>query len=144
MLTSRRQQPPSVSGSPSRSAATTVELAIVLPVLFFLVFAAVEFSRLNMLKHLAGVAAYEGARHGIVVGATVSEVEARVHEIISNCVSSPATVTTTPTALSDVTTDLSVHVSVPVSGNFWIIPAFVSGPVTSECTIKTERRGNAS
>ena len=44
-----------------RHGATTVELALVLPVLFIIVFGSFEFSRLNMLKHLAEVAAYEGA-----------------------------------------------------------------------------------
>ncbi|MBX3440075.1 MAG: pilus assembly protein, partial [Planctomycetaceae bacterium] len=56
-----------------RGGATTVELAIVLPVLFLFVFSAIEFSRLNMLRHLASVAAYEGARQGIVLGATADE-----------------------------------------------------------------------
>lgn len=124
-----------------RRGATTVELAIVLPVLLMIVFGAIEFSRLNMLKHLASVAAYEGARHGIVPGATAEEVEAKVNAILSAGDVASATITTTPDTITDETMSVRVHVSVPVAGNLWVVPMFASGSITGHCELSTERQG---
>ncbi|MGD9856165.1 MAG: TadE/TadG family type IV pilus assembly protein [Planctomycetaceae bacterium] len=126
--------------NPARRAATTVEMAIVLPVLFVIVFGAIEFSRLNMLKHLANVAAYEGARHGIVIGASAADVETKAGAILNAGQVVNATITTTPATITEETTAVQVHVSVPVTGNFWVLPAFVSGSITGECELSTERQ----
>ena len=124
-----------------RRGATTVELALVLPVLFLVVFGAFEFSRLNMLKHLAGVAAYEGAREGMIIGATAADVNAQVNGVLAAGGIINATVTTTPSAITGATTEVQVQVSIPVSGNFWVLPAYASGAVTGSCRLKTERQG---
>jgi Flp pilus assembly protein TadG len=124
-----------------RHGATTVELALVLPVLFLFVFGAFEFSRLNMLKHLAGVAAYEGAREGIVIGATASDVQTQVNAILAAGGVIDATITTTPATISETTTEVQVHVSIPVDGNFWVLPAYASGAVTATSRLSTERQG---
>jgi len=123
----------------TQAGATTAELALVLPVVLTIVFSAIEFSRLNMLIHLAQVSAYEGARHGLVEGATVEEVETRVNAIVSHCVRAPATVTVTPSELTATTTDITVQVSIPISGNFWIMPTFVTAPVSGQCSLRTDR-----
>ena len=56
-----------------RRGATTVELALTLPILFLLVFGAIEFSRAHMLQHTTEIAATEAARQAIVPGATAEE-----------------------------------------------------------------------
>ena len=121
---------------------TTVEVAMVLPVLFLFVLGAVEFSRLNMLKHLASVAAYEGAREGIIIGATAADVTTRVNAILATGSVHNATITTTPATISDTTTEVQVQVSIPVQGNFWLMPAFASGTVTGNCRLNSERLGS--
>jgi len=134
--TSRRSSPTDNGG---RRGATTVELALVLPVLFLVIFASFEFSRLNMLKHLADAAAYEGAREGIIIGATTNDVEAQANVILAAGYAVGATITTTPTTITDDTTDVQVDVSIPVSGNFWVMPAYASGAITGSCRLSTER-----
>lgn len=130
------------AGPQPRGGATTVELALVLPVLFLFVFGAFEFSRLNMLKHLAGVAAYEGAREGIVIGATTADVTAQVNTILAAGSVIDATITTTPATITASTTEVQVDVSIPVAGNFWVLPAYASGAVTGNCRLSTERNTN--
>ena len=58
-----------------RTGATTVEFAITVPILFSLLFTAFEFSRMNVIRQTAVNAAYEGARRGIVPGASETDVE---------------------------------------------------------------------
>ena len=57
-----------------RRGATLVEFAFVAPVFFLILLASIEFSRLNMMRHTAAHAAYEGARTALVPGATADEV----------------------------------------------------------------------
>lgn len=125
----------------ARTGATTVELALVLPVLFLVVFGAFEFSRLNMLKHLASVAAYEGAREGIIIGATAADVQAQVNGVLAAGGIIDATITTTPATLTTTTTEVQVDVWIPVDGNFWVLPSYASGAITGTCTLSTERQG---
>jgi Flp pilus assembly protein TadG len=125
----------------ARRGATTVELALVLPVLFLVVFGAFEFSRLNMLKHLASVAAYEGAREGIIIGATTADVQAQVNGVLAAGGIINANVTTTPATITTTTTEVQVDVSIPVAGNFWVLPSYASGAITGTCTLSTERQG---
>lgn len=124
-----------------RDGATTVELALVLPVLFLVVFASFEFSRLNMLKHLADSAAYEGAREGIVIGATTSDVEAKANAILAAGYVADATIATTPATLTEDMTHVQVDVSIPVAGNFWLMPAYASGTISGSCRLSAEREG---
>ena len=126
----------------ARRGATTVELAMVLPVLFLVVVGAFEFSRLNMLKHLATVAAYEGAREGIIIGATAADVETQVNGVLAAGGIIDASVTTTPATITAATTEVQVQVSIPVDGNFWVLPAYASGSVTGSCRLSTERQGD--
>lgn len=129
------------SSTPGRHGATTVEVALILPVLFLFIFASFEFSRLNMLKHLAGAAAYEGAREGIVIGATADDVSTRVNAILTAGSVYDATITTTPSTITAATTEVVVQVTIPVDGNFWLMPAYASGSINGSCRLSTEREG---
>ncbi len=124
-----------------RRGVVTVELAFVLPILFMVLFGSIEFSRLNMLKHLANVAAYEGARSGMCVGNTDTDVIAKATQILNaGSVVSP-TITVTPSTITETTTDVQVDISIPVAGNFWLAPKYVTSAVTGTCTLTTERPG---
>ena len=113
-----------------RRGATTVEFALTAPILFMLLLGAIEFSRANMLRHTTVVAATEGARRGIVPGATAKE----CHEETTNelkVVGFPDTdVQITPSVFSDDTTQVTVSVSVPLSlENGFVLPNFLKGAI---------------
>ena len=55
-----------------------VEMAVCLPVLFLIFFGSIDLIRYNLLRNIVAHATYEAARHGIVRGATIDEVEAKV------------------------------------------------------------------
>ncbi len=57
----------------SRLGVSTVEFAIVANILFIMILTCMEFARMNMVRNLAQDAAYFGARHAIVPGATAAE-----------------------------------------------------------------------
>jgi Flp pilus assembly protein TadG len=66
-----------------RNGATAVEMAMCMPILFLLLFGCYEFARANMMRHAVQAASYEGARTGIVPGATVRDVERSVQFVLS-------------------------------------------------------------
>ena len=62
--------------------AITVEVALCLPVLFAILFGSYELARANMMLHSTESAAYEGARVGIIPGATPESVRESVGGIL--------------------------------------------------------------
>ncbi|MEZ6075910.1 MAG: pilus assembly protein [Pirellulaceae bacterium] len=69
----RRATRRALSGSlPLRSGVTTVEFAMTAPLLFMLLYAALELGHANMTFNAVEAACYEGARVGIVPGAKAS------------------------------------------------------------------------
>jgi Flp pilus assembly protein TadG len=115
-----------------RSATTTVEFAITLPLVLLLFFGSIEFGRVNMLRHSAAQAAYEGARRGIVPGATADDVRAAAAEILDSTFASSYTVTVTPSTITRHTTEVTVNISMPLSDNSWVVPRFFAGATLSK------------
>ena len=66
----------------ARKGAVAVEFALVLPLLFLMMFAFYEISRASMIQHATEASAYEGARAGIIPGATQQEIEDQVGFIL--------------------------------------------------------------
>ncbi len=123
-----------------RRGAVTVEFAIVSVVFFTLVFGMVEFSRLSIIRHAADNAAYEGARVGIVPGATVAEVEAAAQQMLDVVSVGTSTIVVTPNPLTTAADDVTVSVSVPVAENSWMVPKLSNGlTIQSSTTLGTER-----
>src|SRR5687768_1806629 len=56
-----------------RQGAAAIEFAIVAPIFFSFTFACIEFARVNMLRNTAEIAATEGARAGVMPGATAND-----------------------------------------------------------------------
>ena len=83
-----------------RTGATTVEFAIVVPLVFLFFFAAYEFSRMSMVRHTVEMAAYEGARRGIVPGATSEDAVNRANEVLAAIGTRDATITVTPNPIT--------------------------------------------
>lgn len=123
-----------------RRGAATVELALVLPLFFTLLFTAYEFGRANLMRHGAESAAYEAARAAIVPGASNADVRASAERVLASVGVDQFTITTVPANVQTPSNDLEVRISVPLDQNF-TISTFVTGFVfTGQCRLSRERQ----
>jgi Flp pilus assembly protein TadG len=117
-----------------------VEFAIVAPVFFVFVIAAFEFGRLNVIRHTADNAAYEGARRAMVPGATAAEASSEAERILRTVGARGAKVTINPATLGPEVNQVTVTVDVPLSQNGWITPRFTkNSTIRATSTLRTER-----
>ncbi len=123
----------------NRRAATVVEMAFVLPVIFLFFTAMIEISRLLMLQHSVDTAAYEGARNAMVPGATAQDAIDSAQKLLTAARLKSATVTIDPPIITEQTAVVTVTVQLPVDKNSWISPFFFKGAVTSEVSLFCER-----
>lgn len=129
----------------ARRGATTVEFAICCPILFLFTFAALEFSRVNMIRQTVENAVYEGCRRGIVPGATALDVAEATQGVLNTISTRSAVVTVTPTVITEDTTNVTVAVQVPINANTWVAPLFFANKqVTSNLTMRRERGLNSN
>ncbi len=99
-----------------RQGAVTVEFALAAPVLFMFVFASIEFSRVNMIRNTIENAAYEGARRGVLSGATAANCAAVTQDLLDIIGVADSTITVTPLVILANTQDVTVTVEVPDDG----------------------------
>ncbi len=120
---------------PERRGATTVEFAIVVPIIFAMFLGTIEMTRLNFIRHSAANAAYEGARKAIVPGSTAAEASAEASRLMTAVgVGNGVAV-----AVSTTTDSTTVTVTVPVNQNSWGAARFSSGmTITQSCTLSKE------
>lgn len=118
------RRPPS-----NRGGAAVVEFAFTVPIVFLLLFGALELGHANMIFNVSEAAAYEGAREGIVPGATSGEVVAATQNILNISSIQGATITVTPTNLSTNSAKVRVDINVPYAQNTLMPPFFTSGMV---------------
>ncbi len=122
----------------ARRGAAVVEFAMVAPVLFLLIFGMIEFGRMVMVQQVLTNASREGARVGILDGATASEVNTTVQNYLSGANINGANITITPTNPSQAGAGDSVSVTVSVSFNqvTWLpAPIFLGGKGLSATTV---------
>lgn len=112
-----------------RSGAVAVEFALTLPLLFLMLFGAVELSHANMVFHAAEAAAYEGAREGILPGATSTDCRRAARRILNISKVRLAGIVVTPSNLSTETTTVRVEVRIPYRRNTIITPLFTDSLV---------------
>jgi Flp pilus assembly protein TadG len=120
--------------SRQRRGAYAVEFAFVAPVLFAFILGSVEFGRVNMLMHSLDNAVLEGARRGLVVGATSSDVSAKVNALLTAC--TVRSFTTSSTLNDD---NVSVTVSVDMNSNSWTTPFFFKNKTLTRSITLTRR-----
>jgi Flp pilus assembly protein TadG len=126
--------------SRAKRGVAAVEFAITAPVFFLFLLAAFEFGWLNVIRHTADNAAYEGARAAMVPGATAAEATAEANSILNIVGARGAQVTITPATLTTSTTAVTVAVDVPMNRNGLIVPRFTSKKTLhTESTLRTER-----
>ena len=99
--------------------AATVEFAITLPVVFLMFFSALEFGRMQTIRHTVQNAAYEGARTGVIPGVSDQQIRA----------STAAVLDAIQTRNSDIditqgTETVSVTVRAPFRDQSWFAPIY--------------------
>jgi len=108
-----------------RVGASTLEFAIVAPIIFLVVLALFQFASLMMSQNVLTNAAREGGRVASLPGTTsANTVILAVQDYLQRGGVNPSSVTVnvTPASLSDVGSGDELHVSVsaPISGLAWI------------------------
>ena len=111
----------------NRRGAATVEVAITAPILLLIVFGGIECSRANMMRNAAEVAAIEGARVGIVPGATAQKCKDRALEELAILKVVDGDVQVSPAVITNTTTEVTVVVTIPLSKNSLPLSQFVVG-----------------
>ncbi len=114
-------------------------MAMTLPLLFLTVFAAVEFGRMNMMRHTVDNAAYEAARKAIVPGATAAQAEAEALRVMDTIGSKGVSVTVTPAVIDLDTRQVNVTVTIDADQNGFIANTFFRGKqLTGSVTMNRE------
>ncbi len=116
----------------NRRGAAAVEFALTVPLLLLFIFAAIEFSYANLIRNVMENAAVEGARQGILPGATVEDCLAATHEDLHLMGVYNASVVVDPTVITPSTREVSVTVQVPLSDNSMPMAKWVLGKTLNQ------------
>lgn len=120
-----------------RHGVLTVEMAICIPIVFLILLGALEFARMNMLRNSIDNAAYEGARRGVVPGATAGDCMNTALSVLTAIGARNASVSVAPPLIDDNTTQVTVTISVPLSSNSWGPARFLSGATLRSVSTKS-------
>jgi len=124
---------------PNRQGVTLVEFALVVPIVFLLFFAAIEFSRVAMIRHTVDNAVYEAARVAIVPGATALDAQNEARRVLSSVDVNLPSIVVTPSRIERTTPEVSVRITVPLNANSFVPPQFFAGrSITRELTLRRE------
>lgn len=121
-----------------RRGAAVVEFAVVAPLFIMLVFGMIEYGRMVMVQQLIVNAAREGARLGVLDGASTADVTSVVNGYLTNASISGATVTVSPSPPSSAGygAPVSVTVSIPFSQVSWLpSPMYLGGKTLTTTTV---------
>lgn len=122
---------------PIRQGATTIEFAIVFPIVLTFFLSLVTFVQLFIIRNAAENAAYFGAREGILAGSTVGDIESTIKEEIKLGLIS--------TYQSDITRtgdSVTVTVNVPLMGNAWATGSWAPSGISIQqsCTLQKQEK----
>jgi Flp pilus assembly protein TadG len=122
-----------------RRAAAVVEFAIISPLLFAILFGIIEFGWLFTVQHTMVNASREGARVGILQGASAAEIEATTREFLEPMGLNDR-VTVTITEATEADPFVTVQVTVPreqvsLVGDFF---GFIGGTLEGTTTMRQE------
>lgn len=112
----------------SRGGGLSVELALCLPILLTLLFASYELARANMIRHSTESAAYEGARAGILPGATPEKIRESTRLLLTSVGVRSFDVVVEPEVIDETTDTVAVTVLVPFRENTTFAGFFVQDP----------------
>jgi|SRR5579863_9451700 len=123
----------------SRRGATVVEFSICFPILLAFVFGTIEFSRILQIQHTIRLAAFEGARAGVPLDSTTSDVTTRVQSVLSAVKISNSTTTITPSPIVYTSPTITVTVAADPALNKWVTWFVAAGkPLSSTITLNRE------
>lgn len=114
-----------------RLGAATVEFAICAPVFFFLVFTGMELARTNMIVHSVESAALQGARRGIIPGATSAQCRIAAEAVLKIAGLREYSINVTPVTITEATTSVSVSIDVPLDKNGYLASKIFHGQTIS-------------
>ena len=122
-----------------RRGAAAVEFAVCAPVLFMLVFAIVEFSRATQLQQSVRQAAFEGARAGVALDASTSDVTGAAAANLAAVGIADPTISVSPSPLSYNSPTITVTVSATPATSGWLLHFFNrTSSITSTITLIRE------
>jgi len=123
-----------------RKGATAVEFALVAPLFFLILLAAIEFAHVNILRNTANNAAYEAARLSMVPGASAKEGIKEAQRILDAVGTREATISVNPPVIDDLTTEVTVSIKISYAANSLFVPKFADKlTISSSSTLKAER-----
>ncbi|MGL4513648.1 MAG: TadE/TadG family type IV pilus assembly protein [Lacipirellulaceae bacterium] len=124
---------------PLRRGAAAVEFAFSASIVFFLFLAMIEVARFHVVRHSLDQAVYQGARTGIVPGATAAQVTTAVADRLRVAGVISPTIVVTPAVITTGTRTVTVRASCNYGQNSWCTPKFFTGmDVTAEMTLDHE------
>ncbi len=118
-----------------RTGATAVEFAFCAPIFFLLVFAGIELARANMLIHTVESASLQGARRGIISGATAAQCKQASQNVLNVAQVNEYSITISPAKITEKTDKISVKVTVPMDDNLYFTPSFFGGKTISRTMV---------
>jgi Flp pilus assembly protein TadG len=122
----------------NRRGAAAVEFAVVAPLFFLMVFGMIEFGRMIMVQQVITNASREGARMGVLDGATTASVQAAVQNYLQGASVQGAQVTVNPDPPSSAGYGAPVTITVSVNFNqvSWLpSPMFLGGQSLSATSV---------
>lgn len=124
-----------------RLGAAVVEFAVVANTLFLVIFACIEFTRINLIRNTSQDAAYYAARSAMVSGATSQDAIDVANNLLNSVGTTGATVTVNDgTPLSPTTSEINVKITVPYHANALLVPMFIPDKnFVVESKMKAER-----
>lgn len=123
-----------------RRGTTTVEMALVLPIILMTTLAAVELNNLNFLRNSAAHAVYEGARAALVSGGTPQDGNNKVLDYLSRVGCGNGVVPQTVVTFDNVT----VSVMIPYHQNSSGLSRFFGGySIQKSITLRRESPSTA-
>jgi Flp pilus assembly protein TadG len=130
----------SVAGrAPHRRGALTVEFALTVPLVFLLLFGAIELLYVNMVRCSAEAAAYDGARRAVVPGATADDARAAAQFVLDTISIRGEQVTVSPDPITDSADEVTVTIEIPLDSNSLVSPRYAKGrTLRRSCTLQRE------
>ena len=118
-----------------RRGQVAVEFALTAPLAFLIFFTAIEFGRMNMVRHSMENAAYEGARRGLVAGATESQIRAAATTVLD-----AVSVQRPKIRITNTTDQVTVRIDAKFDDQGWFAPIFFHNKTLSTTLSMTKDR----
>jgi Flp pilus assembly protein TadG len=126
----------------NRRGSVAVEFALVAPIFFIMLFASIEFARVHMIQSSVENACFEGARRGIIPGATSAICKSTAESLLDLAKVKNYTVTVTPATIDPTTDEIVVTAVVPLSAQngFGMSGFFQDRSMSKSITLPREQK----